>query len=261
MGMGVALKSWKEEREESMKKVKLMLGIVMVFAVAMVLLLLRVTVRTDVFRGELKFTCTYESEETNNAAQKEFVPELHDGKSVMRGYASQFVAELYASERVRVDARRIFGEKRSLIKDSVDGKSEVDNVSFDDSVPFETTNDVAVFQISVTAKDRQIVNDVLWSWFEAMLSENDRRRNEQHKNSMENLLGWVQKFKKDIAAMDEEIRRMKDMGIPVPVDLQRDREGAGDVLSRLERNVEILESPTNSFWQIRFFSMNIMEMK
>ena len=61
--------------------------------------------------------------------------------------------------------------------------------------------------------------------------------------------------------MDEEIRSLKDKGAPVPLDLQSDREKASDVVSGLEHNVEILESPTNRFWQIRFLSLDVMEVK
>lgn len=245
-------------------KIKLILVIalaIIIAIIAMVALVPMTMPHPDVFRGELRFACVYESSVTNGVAKKALSVVLPDDKAAMREYASKVVADLCASDLVRENAKHIFAEKHSRAKIPDTGTSTFDDISLQDITCSDASSCVPVFQLSATARDGQIVEDVLRSWFEAMLSENDKRRKEQHKSSMENLLGWVQKFKKDIAAMDEEIRSLKDKGAPVPLDLQSDREKASDVVSGLEHNVEILESPTNCFWQIRFLSLDVMEVK
>ena len=242
-------------------KTKLTLGIAVAAVIATVVLVFRTTACPQVFRGELRFTCVYESEGTNSVVKKVLAPELRDGKNTSGEYALQAIESLNASDEVKSGAKRAFAKKYNLVELSKDGESAFNSISFEGIISFENLSYDPVFQISATAKDRQTVDDVLRSWFEVMKSENDRRRMEQYKCSMENLLGWVQKFKHDIAAMDDEIRSLKDGGASVPSDLQYDRKEAGNVLRSLECDIKNLESSTNLYWQIKFLSLNVIEVE
>ena len=173
-------------------KIKLILVIalaIIIAIIAMVALVPMTMPHPDVFRGKLRFACVYESSVTNGVAKKALSVVLPDDKAAMREYASKVVADLCASDLVRENAKHIFAEKHSRAKIPDTGTSTFDDISLQDITCSDTSSCVPVFQLSATARDGQIVEDVLRSWFEAMLSENDKRRKEQHKSSMEHLLG------------------------------------------------------------------------
>ena len=113
-------------------KIKLILVIALAIIIAMVALVPMTMPHPDVFRGELRFACVYESSVTNGVAKKALSVVLPDDKAAMREYASKVVADLCASDLVRENAKHIFAEKHSRAKIPDTGTSTFDDISLQD---------------------------------------------------------------------------------------------------------------------------------